>query len=423
MRIVAQSEMVEEAGKATPSVDLDALRAAIVKATDAGVGATDVNAAETVHYKVTQARTDAVVALGDASGRTMREYSPDEAEAAIEQAQGVGVEEATIRDATQKLKRVNGQRGEATDGLNSALAPKPSNMNLNALLIAIETAEEAGCDAGTVASAQSTHDSLASRRAAALAELVRFRGLDDPAVGQRDFVAAVTEAQEAGVEHGPTQEAALRLDKLTGGRNHAAVKLQASSRARAARTNLERSIKAATRLQAMMRRARVQEIMNEAIIALRMLRAGNIFMKFSHNGPAHDRVVWLEPIERVDETSGKTLVEETLRWADPEKKRKGALKGEVCASPIKELQTFARAGRTAKPLTRWPRLGTLSTYSYMYMLLAWRLGSQEAMMHLRDITAMSEGVKSEVGALLTSRDATRHAVPSPPLPPHSVGAT
>ena len=44
-------------------------------------------------------------------------------------------------------------------------------------------------------------------------------------------------------------------------------------------------------------------------------------------------------------------------------------------------------------------------------------------MHLRDITAMSEGVKSEVGALLTSRDATRHAVPSPPLPPHSVGAT
>jgi hypothetical protein len=68
-----------------------------------------------------------------------------------------------------------------------------------------------------------------------------------------------------------------------------------------------------------------------------MLRSGNIFVKFSQNGPPHDRWVWLSEDNQV------------IRWCDPEKKKKGILKGE------------------------------------------------EATIALEDISAISEGIKSEVG--------------------------
>jgi len=127
-----------------------------------------------------------------------------------------------------------------------------------------------------------------------------------------------------------------------------AVRLQAKARMRGARASYRHAVACATKLQAALRRARVTEIMGDVFMALRMLRIGNIFMKFSHNGPPHDRIVWLEAVERVDE-KGVKRHEETLRWADPEKKRKGVLKGE------------------------------------------------EAMCFLRDVIAVTEGVKSEVG--------------------------
>lgn len=70
--------------------------------------------------------------------------------------------------------------------------------------------------------------------------------------------------------------------------------------------------------------------------------------RFSQNGAPHDRMVWLEAVEREQGAKGK-LVEYTLRWADPAKYRQGKLKGD------------------------------------------------EAMLRLGEITALSEGVKSEVG--------------------------
>ena len=56
---------------------------------------------------------------------------------------------------------------------------------------------------------------------------------------------------------------------------------------------------------------------NEVMAAAHMLRVGNVFIKFSQNGPPHDRWVWISP----------NMTE--LAWADPERKKKGNLKSDA----------------------------------------------------------------------------------------------
>ena len=89
-------------------------------------------------------------------------------------------------------------------------------------------------------------------------------------------------------------------------------------------------------LQSAARRARILALASDLLLSARMLSNGNVFVKFSQNGPPHDRWVWLEE-------------HQSLQWADPVKKQNGQLKG------------------------------------------------LEATIMLKDITAISEGIKSELG--------------------------
>jgi hypothetical protein len=78
----------------------------------------------------------------------------------------------------------------------------------------------------------------------------------------------------------------------------------------------------------------VMEITNEVASAARMLKAGNVFMKFSQSGAPHDRWVWLS------EDGGR------LHWADPEKKKKGKLKGAEAELPLSEIAGFSEGLRS-----------------------------------------------------------------------------
>ena len=100
------------------------------------------------------------------------------------------------------------------------------------------------------------------------------------------------------------------------------------------------------RVQAALRRYRIGEITAELLMASRMLRAGNIFMKYSRNGPPHDRWVWVSPpvwYERsvgIDDmrTVGETQRRQwAIQWADPEKRKKNILKGDDATLLLEEI--------------------------------------------------------------------------------------
>ena len=106
------------------------------------------------------------------------------------------------------------------------------------------------------------------------------------------FAAAVSEAQFAGVASGPTEAAVERLSCLGGARFGAATAVQAAARRQLARRMYNRAVRAAIKLQAALRRSRINEIMVDVLMALRMLRSGNIFIKFSAKGPyAHAKAL------------------------------------------------------------------------------------------------------------------------------------
>ena len=89
-------------------------------------------------------------------------------------------------------------------------------------------------------------------------------------------------------------------------RASASTALQAAARRRAAIGGLRAAVRASTRLQASLRRLRVLEIFTEVLLASRMLRSGNIFVKFSQNGPPHDRWVWADDEVLRSSAGGRT---------------------------------------------------------------------------------------------------------------------
>ena len=89
------------------------------------------------------------------------------------------------------------------------------------------------------------------------------------------------------------------------------IKAQALARARLGTAEYQAKRRAAATLQAGARRRRIVSMTNEVMAAAHMLRVGNVFIKFSQNGPPHDRWVWISP----------NMTE--LAWADPERKKKG----------------------------------------------------------------------------------------------------
>ena len=67
-------------------------------------------------------------------------------------------------------------------------------------------------------------------------------------------------------------------------------------------------------LQKLHRGRVIKAIVRQLLTAVGLLRAGNIFLKFSADGPPHDRLVWVSDDMR------------TLLWCNPEKNRTHDLK-------------------------------------------------------------------------------------------------
>ena len=238
-----------------------------------------------------------------------------DADAAIEAAKAVGVSVEAVSTAEAKVRRVRARRAETRAALEAALAPPPSQINLTALELAVEDAREAGVDEELASEALAISARLAERRAAASVTLTALSSVPMAQLDLPALEAAIAEARSAGADAAPIDAAAAILKGAGSDRLGAAVALQAAARRRAAAVRY-RAVRAATvRLQSSFRRLRIGEITSEILMASRMLRAGNIFMKFSMTGPPHDRWVWLSEDVR------------SMQWADPEKRKKGILKG------------------------------------------------------------------------------------------------
>ena len=91
-------------------------------------------------------------------------------------------------------------------------------------------------------------------------------------------------------------------------------------------------VSAAVAIAAAARGERIRSIFSEVFGASRMLRAGNIFVKFSKGGPPHDRWVWCD----------KDM--QQIMWADPGRKAKGDLKEEAVIK-LPEISAFVQALR------------------------------------------------------------------------------
>ena len=86
-------------------------------------------------------------------------------------------------------------------------------------------------------------------------------------------------------------------------------------------------------LQAAARRERIVSLISVVRSSLQMMSIGNIFIKFSQNGPPHDRSVWYDA-----ESGG-------LMWCDPEKKRKGKFKSEAVLL-LKDVSAVIEGAKT-----------------------------------------------------------------------------
>jgi len=151
------------------------------------------------------------------------------------------------------------------------------------------------------------------------------------------------------------EDAASRHALVSEERRLASTSMQAAARRRAAAAQYKRVRRALIAIQSGLRRLRVVEIMSEVMMAVRMLRAGNIFMKFSHNGPPHDRWVWLDDSVR------------SIQWADPEKRKKGILKGADATLKLEDVVAISEGIKS--------ELGKHQKTSFMQSMRAFKGGT------------------------------------------------
>ena len=340
----------------TPALmDLDTLRVCVANAIEAGVPSAEVEEAESALARVAQLREEAEATLVDACWKPSRDFDPVAVEAAAEAATEVGVLRAAIERAQQRLRRIRTLRNDALTALDGALEPPPRLLNLTALALAIDQAAEAGCDPERVEAAQASHDGLQARRETARNGLTALCALSSPRLDLTALDAALDEAREAGLEAASIEAAAATRSTVHHERDRASAALQAVARRRAAERQLAEALRATVRLQAACRRMRIFEIFSEVSLACRMLRSGNIFVKFSHNGPPHDRWIWCDDAMRA------------MQWADPEKRKKGQLKGMDATIMLDDITAISE-GSTSE-------VGKHHSSSFLQSIRGWKTGA------------------------------------------------
>ena len=350
---------VAVAATSPSAVDVHMLRDVIDSAAHAGVPIEEAEQAEGVYRQVTELREAATSQLASASGLSAESLDLEALDAALASASRVGVSVELLSAAQRKRDEVSATRAAAGSELEVMLNMPTAQIDTVALAAMIATATDAGLPASALQVAERTLVELNARRQAGLCVLTDIQQLPVAHVVIEDLAGAIGEATDAGVGTAAIEAArsfqasvasaregattvlqalgrrrlAVRARHRETARRNAAADVQAAFRGhmvRAARRRAQAQKrladeKSATLLQAALRRMTVVEISREALMASRMLRAGNVFMKFSHNGPPHDRWVWLS-----DDCT-------KVQWCEPGKKQKGVLKGAEAAMALTEM--------------------------------------------------------------------------------------
>merc|ERR1740115_311031 len=97
----------------------------------------------------------------------------------------------------------------------------------------------------------------------------------------------------------------------------AAQRIQADIRAHAQMMVYKKAYYSVSSAQKLYRGRAVRAITKQIDIAANLLKAGNIFLKFSKDGPPHDRLVWMDDSMRA------------ILWCNPAKNRTHDLKPEA----------------------------------------------------------------------------------------------
>ena len=333
---------------AAASLDLSELKAAIDEAKEAGADAGAVAKGEEQHAVVLELRDKAREQLEQASSPPAASLDADALEAALAIAGEAGVEGVALVAAQAKLDYVLERREEALQALMLGIAVPHAEASVEGLRGLVDAAIETGVERSKVEEGEEALSALIGRREKAAATLAEMHAATGYIL--RELEAAIAEARSAGLEPPPIASA----EELYGVHREAvaakAVVAQQYARRYVSSELRARMMRSLLLLQCHYRRYRVMVITNEVLMAHRMLRAGNVFIKFSKAGPPHDRSVWLSEPAVAGSSDGRVAVPapQKLQWCHPEKRRKGQLKG------------------------------------------------SEAMLFLSDVTAISEGLKSEL---------------------------
>ncbi|KAL1503284.1 hypothetical protein AB1Y20_011337 [Prymnesium parvum] len=339
----AAAALAAELSKPPAAVDTEALRRLIDGASAVGIPSEAVAAAEKKLQGIAAARGGAEAQLLATAAVQPADVDLDALSAAIEIAAEAGVAAEIIHSAQVKRQTVVEQRREAEGLLEELQLPPAASLDLRALFGAIEAARTAGVATPLVDAAEALWSQRKAEREAAQASLAQALVARSAAIDLAELDERITTARTAGVSSDATDEAAARSSQVKVERRIAAVRLQtrgrmgikrraytrwlrvdrvalirlqALARGRAQRRQYLRRRRAAVKIQAAARRERLYGMFREVVDCAHMLKAGNIFIKFSQSGAPHDRAVWLSRDMR------------QIQWAEPGKKNKGILKSD-----------------------------------------------------------------------------------------------
>jgi len=174
-----------------------------------------------------------------------------------------------------------------------------------------EEAERARKEAEEAAAAELAAKQAAEAAAAKAAEEAEAQRLAEEAAALEAAREAAAKAERERVE---AERLAAEREVLE---QSSARKLQAVGRSHLQRKVYFKAYQTVVTLQKMHRGRVIKTIVRQVRMAANLLKAGNIFLKFSKDGPPHDRLVWVTPDLR------------TLMWCNPAKNRTHDLKPEA----------------------------------------------------------------------------------------------
>eukprot|EP00316_Scyphosphaera_apsteinii_P000681 CAMPEP_0119314904 /NCGR_PEP_ID=MMETSP1333-20130426/34091_1 /TAXON_ID=418940 /ORGANISM="Scyphosphaera apsteinii, Strain RCC1455" /LENGTH=544 /DNA_ID=CAMNT_0007320105 /DNA_START=9 /DNA_END=1644 /DNA_ORIENTATION=+ len=290
--ISSKQAAIAAASKAEAEAEAARLEAQVAKEAEAAASASAAAAA------VKAAEEEAAARAAEENAAARAEAEAQAARQAEQAVENLKAQQEAVASAEEDLEARKDAEEAARQAEEAALKAQKERERAR-----IEAEEAAAAEAAARAAAEA-----AAVKAAKEAETRRVAEEEAAAQAER-------EAQAAAERERAEQERILAERALV--EQNATRTIQTHLRAHMQRKVYYKAWKSVLTLQTLHRGRVIKAIARQLLTAANLLKAGNIFLKFSKDGPPHDRLVWITEDLR------------TLLWCNPNKNRTHDLKPEA----------------------------------------------------------------------------------------------